>query len=257
MKDLSMYMITLLTALTLCSGSIFSQGLYWESTTKMPAGQMNDVVSSSSYRPQMFKQSSENGSMIFRLDRKMMYMVDNVKKEYTEMTFDQLEAYTKKASSQIENQVAELKKQMKNMPPEQRKALQEALEKQGMGDKPKTKISVTKTGETKTINGFSCVKYVLRQGKEETGNVWTTGAVAEYAKMKNEMQEFSKRLMEQIPMGKDLAEAMKKVEGFPIQTTISGVTSIVTKVEKKTPSASEFEVPVGYTKVEPQDMKQR
>ena len=51
-------------------------------------------------------------------------------------------------------------------------------------------------------------------------------------------------------------DAFKKIDGFPIQTEMSqGITNTVTKVEKRTASASEFEVPAGYKKVKSKMME--
>ena len=47
-----------------------------------------------------------------------------------------------------------------------------------------------------------------------------------------------------------LLEAMKKIDGFPLETTMgAGVTMQVTKVEQRPIPESEFTVPAGYTKV--------
>ncbi|HET6272967.1 MAG TPA: DUF4412 domain-containing protein, partial [Bacteroidota bacterium] len=55
---------------------------------------------------------------------------------------------------------------------------------------------------------------------------------------------------------KGLAEGMKKVDGFPIQTEMGqGITTLVTKVEKRSTPASEFTVPAGYKKVDSKMME--
>jgi hypothetical protein len=221
------------------------QGLYWESTISAPSAG-KEMKSNSSYRPKMFKQSSENGTVIFRLDRKKIYYIDNQNKEYSEMTFSEMEAAAKQAKGQME----EMMKQMKDLPPEQREALEKRLGNSGMGALSKPKLNIVKTGETKVINGYSCVKYVLTADGKEAGTIWTTGGVPGYSKMKNEMKEFSERLMSQVPNGKELSAALKKVDGFPIETSIAGMTTTVTKVEQKSVSAGDFEVPAGYKKVE-------
>jgi hypothetical protein len=166
------------------------------------------------------------------------------------MTFAEMEATTKQAMGQLE----ELKKQMKDMPPEQRKAMEKMLGSTGMGGASKSKIEVTNTGEKKTISGYSCVKYILKEDGKEFGTIWTTSGLAGYDAMKKDMKKFSERLMAQMPKGKELVDAMKKIEGFPIQTTLGNVVSTVTKVEKKAIARSEFEVPAGYKKVTPKEI---
>jgi hypothetical protein len=72
--------------------------------------------------------------------------------------------------------------------------------------------------------------------------------------MQKDMKEFGQRMAAQMPKASEMVAAMKKVEGFPIQTTIAGITTTVTKIEKKVIAASEFEIPAGYTKVAPKDL---
>jgi GLPGLI family protein len=246
----------LLAALLLMSMSIaLGQGLYWESITTVSTGNGKEISSASYYRTHMFKQVSEKNAMIFRLDKEILYTVDHERKEYSVMTFAELEAFSKKASSEMNEKMSAMKEQMKNMPPEQRKMMEQMMGKQAMGKSSESKIEVKKTSEKKTINGFPCIKYALMEDGKETGNVWTTSNVPNFKTMQKDFQEFSERITAQMPMkGGQLAEAMKKIEGFPIQTSIAGFIINVKKVEKKSIAVSEFEVPAGYKKVDPKTM---
>jgi hypothetical protein len=245
---------TILVVLTVAAiGIVVGQGLYWESTTKMPVGDGKEMLSTSCYRPHMFKQSSENSVSIFRLDKEMMYLIDTQKKEYSEMTFAEMEAYAKKANKKLEGKMAEMNEQLKNMPPEQRKAMEQMMGNAGMGGQ-NAKIDVMKTAEKKTISGYACVKYAMKENGKEIGSVWTTTGVPDFSSMQKDMKEFSQRMAAQMPKAGEMVAAMKKVEGFPVQTTIAGITMIVTKIEKKVVAASEFEVPAGYKKVTPKNL---
>ena len=52
------------------------------------------------------------------------------------------------------------------------------------------------------------------------------------------------------PQGPGMAEAYKNSDGFPIQTEMGhGMMTTVTKIERRSAPASEFEIPSGYTKV--------
>jgi GLPGLI family protein len=245
---------TILIMLTIAAINIVvGQGLYWESTTKMPAGNGNEMLSTSSYRSHMFKQSSENSVTIFRLDKEMMYLVDTQKKEYSEMTFAEMEAYAKKANKELEGKMAEMNEQLKNMSAEQRKAMEQMMGNAGMGGQ-NTNIDVVKTAEKKKICGYACVKYAMKEGGKEIGSVWTTTGVPDFSSMQKDMKEFSQRMAALMPKAGEMVAAMKKVEGFPVQTTIAGMTTTVTKIEKKAVAASEFEVPAGYKKVPPKNL---
>jgi hypothetical protein len=50
-------------------------------------------------------------------------------------------------------------------------------------------------------------------------------------------------------------EGMKNLDGFPIQTEIMGITSTVSRIEKKTSSSGEFEVPANFKKVKPEGLE--
>jgi hypothetical protein len=241
---------SILVALTVVAiGIVVAQGLFWESTTTVPIANGKEIHSTSCYRPHMFKQSSENSVSIFRLDKEIMYLIDTQKKEYSEMTFAEMEAYAKKTNKKLEK----MNEQLKNMPPEQRKAMEQMMGNVGMGGQ-NTKIDVKKTAEKKTISGYTCVKYAMKEDGKEIGSMWTTTGVPDFSSMQKDMKEFGQRMAAQMPKAGEMVAAMKKVEGFPVQTTIAGITTIVTKIEKKTVAASEFEIPAGYKKVTPKDL---
>jgi len=113
---------------------------------------------------------------------------------------------------------------------------------------------VVKTGEKKTICGYSCVKYTMKENGKEVGSMWTTTGVSGYATMQKDMKEFGQRMAAQMPKAKEMMEAFKKVDGFPVETTFAGITTTVTKIEKKAVAASEFEIPAGYKKVPPKQL---
>jgi len=253
MKNIISKTALLIVLTATVAGITVSQGLFWESKTVVPMANGKEIFSTSSYRTQMFKQSSENNATIFRLDKKMMYMIDNQEKEYSEMTFSELEAYAKKANKQLEGKMAEMNEQLKNMPPEQKKMMEQMMGSALMGGKD-SKIDVVKTGEKKTICGYSCVKFAMKENGKEIGSIWTTTGVPGYDKMQKDMKEFSQRMAAQMPKAGQMMEAFKKVEGFPVQTTIAGITTTVTKIEQKAVAASEFEIPAGYKKVAPKQL---
>ncbi len=248
---------TLITIFLLifCASFAFSQGLYWESVTTVSMAGEHKMNSKSYYRPHMFKQMSDEEATIFRLDKEVLYTIDYHQKEYSEMTFAELEALVKQANSELEGQMAELKKHLADMPAEQREAMEQMMGNKTKGGSGDTKIDVTKTSESKTISGYSCTKYIFKEDGKEMGSIWTTTNVPDFSSMQKDFKEFSQRLASQMSMkGSQMAEAMKKVDGFPIQTTISGITAMVTKIEKRSIAMSEFEVPAGFKKVKSENI---
>ena len=44
----------------------------------------------------------------------------------------------------------------------------------------------------------------------------------------------------------EFLEALKQIDGFPLELELAGFTSTVTKIEAKSTPASAFEIPAGY-----------
>jgi hypothetical protein len=240
-----MYLIGLCMALLL-AGSAFSQGLYWESTTS--GGPLADKpnVSQSFAMPKMFKIVNPTTVMILRMDQEKIYNVDPAKKTYSEMTFAEMEAYAKKAGDKM----AQLKEKIKNMPPEQRKQM-EAMSSM-MGGGAEAAVEISATGEKKTVSGFACTKYVMKRGGKEFTTLWVTKGVTGFDNLRKDWMEFGKRMATLTNMS-GLGDAYQKIDGFPMETEIDvmgKMTTVVTKVEKRSTPASEFNVPAGYTKTE-------
>jgi hypothetical protein len=252
MKNIILKGMILIVLTIAVIGIVVGQGLYWESITVVPIANGKVIHSTSSYRPHMFKQSSDNSVSIFRLDKEMMYLIDTQKEEYSEMTFAEMEANAKKANKKLE----EMNEKLKNLPPEQRKMMEQMMGKAAMGGQ-NAKIDVIKTAEKKNISGYICIKYAMKEDTTEIGSVWTTTGVPDFGSMQKDMKEFGQRMAAQMPKAGEMVEAMKKVEGFPVQTTIAGITTTVTKIENKVAAASEFEVPAGYKKVPPKNFKDK
>lgn len=235
-----------------------AQGLYWEST--MTGGPMGEEHQQMWIAPKMMKMmTKETGEMvIIRLDKDKFITVDPKEKTYSEMTFAEMESAMKKASGKMDKHMVELQKQLADMPEEQRKMMEKMMGKTMPGSAAKdAKVEVKKTGDKKEINGFACTKLVVMQDDKDMMTLWVTKDVSGFESMRKDWEEFSKRMMAMNPMaGKGMGEAFKKVDGFPIQTEMGGAfTSTVTKIEKKTAPASEFEVPAGYTKTDSKMME--
>lgn len=239
-------------------GVVFGQELYWESTTVTNIAGATEMHHSSAYRPHMFKQWSDKDATIFRLDKELIYSIDNTKKEYSVLTFSEMEAMAKKAGGEMDAQMAKLKKQLADMPAEQREAMEKMMGGMMKGGGEEAKLDVSKTGETKTISGYKCTKYLIKENDKEFGTLWTTTNVLDFGAMQNDFKAFSQRMASLTTMrGSQMAAVMKKIDGFPIQTTIAGMTMTVTKFEKRSIAESEFEVPTGYKKVKSENFMEK
>jgi hypothetical protein len=228
--------------------SAFAQGLYWESTTTTPSGQRTERHA---YLPRMFKTVTDAGeTVIVRLDKDMLYTLDPQKQTYSEMSFAELERTLQQASGQMDAAMAQMQKELAGMPPEQRQMVEQMMRERMPGMHASTvPAEVTKTNETRQINGYACTKYVIRRGQETLMTLWTTNDIKDFSAMRKDFDEFAKHLAAVRRMDGDLGQSMRQVEGFPIQTeTGQGRKTLVTKVEKRAITASEFDIPAGYKK---------
>jgi hypothetical protein len=150
-------------------------------------------------------------------------------------------------ASETKAAAEQMKDQFKNLPEAQRKIME-----QMMGGAGKEAPATTKnTGERKTIAGYNCTKYIIMQGDKELVTVWATQDIKEFAGMRKDFEEFSKRMMGRNPAMGAAAGELMKLQGFAMETDYgTTMTQVVTSMEKRSTPASEYEVPSGYTKVQ-------
>jgi Domain of unknown function (DUF4412) len=248
-----------LAMLLICIAARAYGQLYTENViTGLGKEQMN---TQSYYMPKMFKMIMDNGdATIVRFDKELMISVNDEKKEYSQMTFAELEAKMNEVHSKLDKTVQEMQKKMADMPPEQRKIMERMMGKSlGLGSNG-GKLEVKKSGESRTISGYACTKLAVTQDDKEILVLWTTRDIKEFASMRNDYEQLATRMSSLMASNNRLGggalaqawpEAMKAIDGFPIQQEMGGIKTVVTKIEKKSTPASEFEPPAGYKKVEP------
>jgi len=233
--------------------SAFGQGLYWES--KRSSSLMGDTSETVkySYAAKKFKVvNGENGNAtIVRLDKEVMIMLNPEEKTYWEMTFADMEKAAKKAGAEMDEKMAELQEKLKDMPEEQRKMVEQMMGGKMPGAKKEAKLEVVKSADTKKISGYACTKYVVNQDGKELLTVWVTKDVKGFEAIRKEIDEFRDRMTAMNPvMWKGVTEGLKSIDGFPIETDMGNtMKEVVTKIERKSIPASEFEIPVGYKMV--------
>jgi hypothetical protein len=239
---------TLLVAMAIPAAA---QGLVWESVTKGgPAGE-GGTPSTTFMMPGKMKHVTDDGNVIIvRLDQQKMYTLKPAEKSYWEMTFTEMEQMMKAATAKMDAMKDQMKEQLKNMPPEQREMVEKMYNMTSSGTKEP--VSITTTGKTKTIIGYATTQYVARQGDKDMMSMYVTKGIGEFDRLRRDWEQFNKRLLS---MGggfaEGMAEAYSKVGGFPMEMEIMGATTTVTKLEKKSTPATEFDVPAGYTKTKP------
>ena len=239
--------LTIAAMLLIGAAAAHAQGMYWESTSDGMGGKH---VEQSYAMPKMFKmvrsgEATEGSVVIVRLDKKVIWMLHPGKKTYSEMTFDDVAAMAKKGSERM----AAMKKKMSEMPEEQRKMMEKMT-----GGQMDQEVAVKKTGETKTLLGHSCSKLTVMRGESEFMTMWIAKDITEFKSLMGDWKEFSERMASMAGgFAKGMGEVYKQIDGFPLETTVSmmgkSMTMTVTKIEKRSTPAAEFDVPSGYEKV--------
>jgi hypothetical protein len=182
-------------------------------------------------------------SMIIDMDKKTWTLLDHNSKSYTELSMDLGKA------AGIQDMPAEERAQFQNF----------------MKNMMKIDISVSETGESKTINGWKCRKYIQ---KIETAmgpsvsNIWATREIDIDQDL---YARFTASLLAQQPGLRESMDAMiaemKKIKGISVlsETTmtlmgqeIKSSTELIECREAKAPAGT-FDLPGGYKKKDQPD----
>lgn len=179
---------------------------------------------------------ADGRDVIVRYDAKKMILVDNKRKTYSEMTFDDLQKMAAAATQGMENLPPEVAAKMKGM--------------MGGGGE----VSVTKLGAGETIAGYATEKYHVVVPPMEI-DLWVAPDLA----VPPVYYDAMKSLMPANPMFdmKRLYEEYKKINGTPMKSITNmkmmgqaiTTTVLVTAADKTPIPASTFDVPAGYRSV--------
>lgn len=229
----------------------FSFGVKWEAVTSGGAAEHKEA-DHFYYMPGKMKmvEGKEGQFVIIRLDQELMIMGDPARKAYYQMTFGEMEQMMEGANAIMDSQMEAMRQQLAALPEEQRKMAEQMM---GSQMKPKEpEVEVEKTGETKTVSGYSCTKYVVKEDGATVSSVWASNSIPEFAVMKKDMEEFAKRMAAMSrASSKKKASLTEGVDGFPMLTeSVDGSRTEVTNIEAAEVPASEFEVPQGYSREE-------
>jgi len=169
--------------------------------------------------------------------------IDHQKKQYFEMTVDELDATMKGVAAQMEEAMA-------NVPPQMREQMAKMM---GGGA---SEVTVTK-GATKTIAGYPCQTYTVSMGTTMTQESCNSTALTPPFDPAN----FQKMSRVSIPMIQGMDKMIKKmseIQGIALMqrnsTSIMGRKSDTsmeaTAVSKSAIAADVFALPAGYKKID-------
>jgi len=223
-------------AVALCTLPASGQGFYLESKRSA-----SDEIERFWYMPHMFRSTDQNGKLtVIRLDREVIYNIDPGTRTYTELPFSEMKAMKDKIAAVV-------KKRMESMTPEQKKAL-EGNAAAATAPSEKNTHEVVSTGETKSISGFTCSKFIVKRHDRPAETIWATNDVRGAESLRKDMEKFMEMVSTSLGRGQLGTTWYKEIRGLPIRTEDDGSTTTVTRVDQRSINLSEFEVPAGYTK---------
>ncbi len=251
-----MFFSTVLASCTmLISGTASAQGMTWQGV--MEGGPMGGADTSYTYyMPGKIRiaNPARHDVIIMRMDKEKMIHMNTEDHTYYEMTFDELQGMMQEMNSAVDEQMAEMKEKMSTMSEEQRKMMEGMMSRFNLAGQGK--LEFKKTNEQKSISGYPCTKCVVTNNGEVTFTMWVTKKVDGFEAMAKDMKQVGQRMAAMMPRaGTAMVEAMKNLDGFPMQTEIMGMTSTVSHIQKRQTAASEFEVPSGYKMEKPKGLE--
>jgi hypothetical protein len=184
----------------------------------------------------------EDSSIIIRLDKNVMCLVDHSKMQYVEMAIggkNDIFSSALSSSNLSGEEQAQAKKMM-----------------EGFTKMMKPSVTVTASGETQKINNWNCNKYSMKMsmmGTTSNFDIWATENIKiDYDLYRN--LAFS--IMGQTPGVEDMMKEMSKIKGIVVlqQGTMSMMGTDVKssqeliEVSDKDAPAGTYEVPQGYKK---------
>jgi hypothetical protein len=167
---------------------------------------------------------------LIRMDKNKMYMINHSDKTYSEM---------------------DLPLNMDDILPAEAKQMLDSMD---------ISSTISATGETQTLNNWTCQKYLVEISVSMMGmdmpikmDMWTSKDLGVDLK---EFKELYTKTLEMNPMFKDLIGEFEKIDGYPVLTEFS-MTMMGTEqkykeevisAEKMSLPAGTYDLPEGYTK---------
>ena len=171
--------------------------------TTGPAG---PGTATSYYTTEKVRMGGADNEMIMDYGAGKFYNVDHKKKEYSEITFEEMQAAVKAATAKMD----EMQKSMANMPPAVREKMQSMM---GGGA---AAVTVTK-GATRQVAGYTCQDYTVAAGEAMAMKLCATTAL-QYPTDYRKYQAVAGPAMAMAsnPMFSKIMDEMKKIEGVTI-----------------------------------------
>ncbi len=191
---------------------------------------------------------SDNASVIFLADKKILYTLDHDKKQYSEMPLD-FDKMFEEAAAGVEPKDAEEAAALKKMP-----GFMKNMMKSVIGS---MSAKVIETDETKTIGDWKCRKYLIDMtlvGGEMRSEAWAT----EDLKIDYTWAfAMSNAMMASQPGFDKVLREMSKIKGAVVHQTattkmmgaeVTSTTEVLECSDQSSPAGT-YDIPAGYKKV--------
>jgi hypothetical protein len=212
---------------------------------------------------------SSTGTGAFILKGTSVVMVDDKRKQYREMTREDM----KKMAEQAGAAMKRMQEQMKNMKPEQRAMMEKMMGNKipgGMGGSDKPDVWEAKNlNKTGTVEGRTCQVWTMSRN----GALFEELCVVPYNslpgkenldKVFKDMAAAFGDLAKANPSADQTAKAFASINGYPVRTRFyegdgkfRPTETVLTKWVEESVPASTFDVPAGYKKMEMPTMPPR
>ena len=210
--------------------------------------------------------ASNASLVIYDGDQQKVFLINQEKKTYQELTpqsframFDKAKKIDEHMANMSPEQRKQLEQMMSKLSPEQRKTMEGMMGKKSEPSK-EPDVKWERTSARQTVAGFPCEGFKeLKDGKVEAEGCyipWSAGAItkADLAPLVK-MQDFIKQAGSNFPQqGIGAFTKLEQGPGFPgtqVRISASGEregTESVTSIKRGTISADKFQLPAGYTK---------
>lgn len=209
------------------------------------------------------RMTAEGGVVIFRADRKVMWMLDDGDRSYVEVTPES----AKRMNDALGGMRRQMDEMLKSMPPEQRRMMEQQMGQMAKPAAPAAvKSTYRKTGRSATVGKWRCeeVEHLLDGKKDEdicAARLGDLGLGRADVAVMYELEKFMTSMIgTAFNSGKGSGEwefeALAKALGYdamPVRwRDAGGTTTVLKSVERAAVPAGSFDLPRGYRK---QDME--
>lgn len=235
-----------LTAIVLAVSTAWPQQYSWEAS--LAPDDSLASVERTMYAPKKMKYTSakqDDPTIIVRLDRGTVIVVNNRRGSYAEVTFDEWRSMRAQQSAMV----VEIPPDVQKLPEEQRSRKVEELIR-GQTNNAR-KVEVLRFPDSKVVRGYACGKFIVKVDNKVGLTVWSTRGVRDFEFMRGDLIEMYRQLSAAYPAMKLLPEALKSIDGFPMELVWGDMKLTVMKVEKRVLGDDEFDPPAGYQRTMP------